>query len=140
MKHRKIARQFGALKVTDDQGHVSIYCDSVAHEGTIWGVRTYSVFAGGSFIAAHYYINPDGSTHRAQNVQTIDLAEDERTPGWGHRNVEHLECHLCGRFGAVEVRSERLAPILAGCFAAGVSELSLRALAARVTTNRKPQS
>ena len=138
MKHKKIRPQFGAVVVTEDQGYVSIYCDSVKHEGTIWGVRTYTVWPSGSFIAAHYYLNPDGSTHRAQiNEKTVTLPEDEQTEGWGHRNLEHLECHLCGRAGSVDVRSERFAPILAKCFAAGVSELSLSALGAILKRNRK---
>lgn len=137
MKHKKIPRQFGAIVVTDDQRHVSIYCDSVAHEGTVWGVRTYTVWPDGNYIAAHYYINPDGSTSHAQTVEPISLPEDVPTEGWGHRNVEHLECHLCGRHGAVDVRSEKLAPILAKIYAARVSELPLSALAAMLTKNRR---
>ena len=139
MKHKKIRPQLGAFVAgKDHQRQVSIYCDSVGHEGTIWGVRTYTVWPSGLFIAAHYYMNPDGSTHRAQwNDKAITLPEDERTEGWGHRNAEHLECHLCGRLGSVEVRSERFARIMAKCYAAGVSELSLAALGAILTRNRK---
>ena len=137
MKHKKIPAEFGAVVVRDDQGWVSIYCDSSRHDGTVWGVQTFTVWLSGTYIAAHYYMNPDGSTHLVQNAQPITLPEDEATEGWGHRNVEVLKCRLCGRAGAVEVRSERLAPILAKCLESGVSGLSLTALAAILTRNRR---
>jgi hypothetical protein len=140
MKHKKIARDPSPVVLSDDQGYVSIYCDSTAHEGTIWGVRTYTVLSSGDFRASQYYVETDGSTHLGQfKEQPITLAEDDSTEGWGHRNVEHLECHLCGRPGSVDIRAERFAPILAKAYAAGVSSLSLSALAAIVTTNRRLQ-
>lgn len=137
MKHKKIPRDPSPLVVADDQRHVSIYCAAADHEGTVWGVRTYIVWPNGNFIAAHYYLNPDGSTRLAQDVKPINLPEDERTEGWGHRNVEHLECRLCGRRGAVDARSEKLAPILAKWYAASKSELPLSVLAAILTGNRR---
>lgn len=131
-------RQFGSLSTENGLRHVSIYCDSVAHEETVMGVRTYQVWPDGTFAAAHYYVNPDGASSLAQSVGTpVFLSEDDRTAGWGGRSVEQpLECPKCRRHGRVEVRSERLGSILLVLADAGVSKISLSALAARLDSTR----
>jgi len=138
-EHRKIPRQFGSLSTKYGLRYVSIYCDSVAHKGTVMGVRTYQVWPDGSFTAAHYYVNPDGSTGFAQSVDPpVILPEDDRTAGWGTRSVEQpLQCPKCRRPGRVEVRSERLGPILDAVLAEGASQVSLSELAARLDSTRE---
>lgn len=138
-EHRRIPREFGGLSTKGGLRHVSIYCNSVSHEATVMGVRTYQVWPDGTFAAAHYYVNPDGSTGLAQSVDPpVMLPEDDRTAGWGSRSVERpLECPKCRRHGRVEARSERLGPILLTLADAGVSEISLSALAARLDPTRE---